>query len=149
MQPAGLLRARVDAATSVLTSGLPTHPFIARSKGEYGYFGSALTPRNYSAVTAAAMLTSKKAFAQVHGFDTDFARDFNDVDYCLKLLAKNYRIAWTPYAHFTHHEGASIVRRKADPREQKLFDQRWNTGGTDPYYSRALNQDLPRMYEAL
>ena len=134
----------------VMLPGGPTHPFIAQSKGEYGYFGSALTPRNYSAVTAAAMLTSKKAFAQVHGFDTGFARDFNDVDYCLKLRAKNYRIAWTPYAHFTHHEGVSIHRKAANPQEAQLFNDRWqNEQISDPYYSPALNPKLERIYEAL
>ena len=134
----------------VMLPGGPTHPFIAKSKSEHGYFGSALTPRNYSAVTAAAMLTSKKAFAQVHGFDTDFARDFNDVDYCLKLRAKNYRIAWTPYAHFTHHEGVSIHRKAANPEEAQIFNDRWqNEQISDPYYSPALNPKLERIYEAL
>ena len=134
----------------VMLPGGPTHPFIAKSKSEYGYFGSALTPRNYSAVTAAAMLTSKKVFAEVHGFDTDFARDFNDVDYCLKLRAKNYRIAWTPYAHFTHHEGVSIHRKAANPQEAQLFNDRWqNEQISDPYYSPALNPKLERIYEAL
>ena len=133
----------------MLPSG-PTHPFIAKAKREYGYFGSALTPRNYSAVTAAAMLTNKKAFEEVNGFDTQFARDFNDVDYCLKLRAKNYRIAWTPYAHFTHHEGVSIHRKAANPQEAQLFNDRWqNEQVTDPYYSPALNPKLERMYEAL
>jgi len=128
----------------------PTHPFIAKPKSEYGYFGSALTPRNYSAVTAAAMLTSKKAFEEVNGFDTQFARDFNDVDYCLKLRAMNYRIAWTPYAHFTHHEGVSIHRKAANPQEAQIFNDRWhNEQATDPYYSPALNPKLERMYEAL
>ncbi len=133
----------------MLPSG-PTHPFIAKSKSEYGYFGSALTPRNYSAVTAAAMLTSKKAFEEVNGFDTQFARDFNDIDYCLKLRARNYRIAWTPYAHFTHHEGVSIHRKAANPQEAQLFNDRWqNECVSDPYYSPALNPKLERMYEAL
>jgi GT2 family glycosyltransferase len=133
----------------MLPSG-PTHPFIGKSKNEYGYFGSALTPRNYCAVTAAAMLTSKSAFEQVGGFDTEFARDFNDVDYCLKLRAANYRIAWTPYAHFTHHEGVSIHRKAPNPAEAKLFTDRWhNEAAADPYYSKALNQKLERIYEAL
>jgi glycosyltransferase involved in cell wall biosynthesis len=130
----------------MLPSG-PTHPFIGKSQNEYGYFGSALTPRNYSAVTAAAMLTSKQAFEEVQGFDTAFARDFNDVDYCQKLRAKNYRVAWTPYAHFTHHEGVSIQRKAPNLDEVKLFNDRWQN--QDPYYSPALNQQLERIYEAL
>jgi len=132
----------------MLQSG-PTHPFIGKSSNEYGYFGSILTPRNYSAVTAAAMLVRISVFDELGGFDPQFARDFNDVDFCLKARLAGYRIAWTPYAHFTHHEGASIQRKNPDPQEQKLFDQRWSVVVPDPFYSVALNQDLNRIYEAL
>jgi hypothetical protein len=59
-------------------------------------------------------------------------------------------VAWTPYAHFTHYEGASIVRKKADPQESALFHERWDADyRVDPYYSPALNQNLLRTYEAL
>jgi GT2 family glycosyltransferase len=132
----------------MLPSG-PTHPWIAKSGNEYGYFGATLTPRNYSAVTAAAFLVRTELFDQLNGFDTVFARDFNDVDFCLRMRELGYRVAWTPYAHFTHHEGASIVRKKADPTEARLFAQRWNAKyQVDPYYSVALKTELDRMYEA-
>ncbi|HEY7821558.1 MAG TPA: glycosyltransferase family 2 protein, partial [Acidimicrobiia bacterium] len=91
-----------------------------------------------------------KAFDELGGFDTTFARDFNDVDYCLRLRAAGYRVAWTPYAHLTHHEGASIVRKAADPAELDEFGKRWaGQYSTDPYYSPALNPSLERIYEAL
>jgi GT2 family glycosyltransferase len=93
------------------------------------------------------MLTKTTVFDQVGGFDTEFATDFNDVDFCLRAREAGYRIAWTPFAHFTHHEGASIVRKKPDPAEQARFASKGWT--TDPYYSPALNQDLQRIYEAL
>ena len=132
----------------MLPSG-PTHPWIAKGGNEYGYFGATLTPRNYSAVTAAAFLVRTELFDQLGGFDTLFARDFNDVDFCLRMRDSGYRVAWTPYAHFTHHEGASIIRKKSDPRELSLFQHRWATKyQVDPYYSPALKSDLERMYEA-
>jgi GT2 family glycosyltransferase len=132
----------------MLPSG-PTHPWIAKSGNEYGYFGATLTPRNYSAVTAAAFLVRTELFDQLSGFDTVFARDFNDVDFCLRMRDLGYRVAWTPYAHFTHHEGASIIRKKSDPKEFALFQERWSTKyAIDPYYSPALKPDLDRMYEA-
>ena len=59
-------------------------------------------------------------------------------------------IIWTPYAHLTHHEGASIVRKSADPRELGEFQRRWvERYQVDPYYSPALNPRLERLYEAL
>jgi len=141
---------RLQHAGLVLLPSGPTHVHIAKSGNFPGYFGSTLTPRNYSAVTAAAMLTRTAAFDAVGGFDTEFARDFNDVDYCLRLQQSGYRVAWTPYAHLTHHEGASIVRKAADPHELAEFQRRWATKyQVDPFYSSALNPRLERIYEAL
>jgi len=132
----------------MLPSG-PTHPWIAKSGNEYGYFGATLTPRNYAAVTGAAILVRTELFDQLAGLDTRFARDFNDVDFCLRMREHGYRVAWTPYAHFTHHEGASIVRKISDPRELALFQERWaEKYAVDPYYSPALKPTIERMYEA-
>ena len=140
---------RLQHVGIVLLPSGPTHPFIGKPGGDYGYFGSTLTPRNYAAVTAAAMLTRTTVFDAVGGFDPAFARDFNDVDFCLRVGETGQRIAWTPYARFDHHEGASIVRRQADPREAALFAERWtNALESDPCYSPALNSRLDRIYEA-
>ena len=130
----------------MLPSG-PTHAWIGKPGKEYGYFGSILTPRNYSAVTAAAMLVRTSVFDELGGFDTAFARDFNDIDFCLRAQAAGLRVAWTPYAHLTHHEGASIVRKRADVAEQALFEERWAGAVPDRYYSIALNEQLARIYE--
>ena len=141
---------RFQHAGIVLLPSGPTHAHIAKAGSSPGYFGSTLTPRNYSAVTAAAMLTSRAVFDEVGGFDTAFARDFNDVDYCLRLGRAGYRVAWTPYAQFSHHEGASIVRKSADSHEAREFQARWSeVCERDPYYSPALNPKLERLYEAL
>jgi GT2 family glycosyltransferase len=139
---------RLQHAGIVLLPSGPTHAYISKPDGFPGYFGSTLTPRNYSAVTGAAMLTRVDGFDAVGGFDDAFARDFNDVDYCLRLREHGYRIAWTPYAHFTHHEGASITRKTADAAEYETFRKRW--GGAyevDPFYSAGLNDQLARLYE--
>ena len=111
---------RIQHAGIVLLPAGPTHAHIARPRSFPGYFGSTLTPRNFSAVTAAAMLIRSSTFDELDGFDIEFARDFNDVDFCLRARQAGYRIAWTPYAHLTHHEGASIVRKKADPQSKTL-----------------------------
>jgi O-antigen biosynthesis protein len=141
---------RLQHVGMVLLPSGPTHCWIAKPAKEPGYFGSTLTPRNYLAVTAAAMLVRTVVFDKVDGFDTAFARDFNDVDFCLRAHHAGHRVAWTPYAHFTHHEGASMSRKKADPAEAGLFRDRWSAVyPVDPYYSPALNQELARIYEAL
>ncbi len=133
----------------VLPSG-PTHCWIGRPGREPGYFGSTLTPRNYLAVTAAALLVRASVFDAVGGFDPIFARDYNDVDFCLRVHRSGQRVAWTPYAHFTHYEGATMARKKAESAEAEEFHRRWSsTYPVDPYYSPSLNPQLARIYEAL
>ena len=141
---------RIQHAGIVLLPSGPTHVHLGKPGSWPGYFGSTLTPRNFSAVTAAAMLVRTAVFDQVGGFDTNFARDFNDIDFCLRVREVGYRVAWTPYAHLTHHEGASIVRSTADPQEAAMFADRWAAAlNSDPFYSPALHHTLPRIYEAL
>jgi hypothetical protein len=138
---------RIQHAGLVNLPGGPTHVFIGKPASYPGYFGSALTPRNYSAVTAAAMVVRTDVFDAVGGFDEEFARDFNDVDFCLRVWQQGSRVAWTPYARFIHHEGASLERREPDRAEADLFSQRWATACPDPFYSPALHQTLGRLYQ--
>ncbi len=128
----------------------PHHVHIAHGGDWPGYFGSTLTPRHYSAVTAAALMVVTETFDALNGFDTTFARDYNDIDFCLRAREAGLRVAWTPYAHFTHYEGSSIVRKTPAASETSEFQSRWSHRyTTDPYYSPKLNPHLDRLYEAL
>jgi GT2 family glycosyltransferase len=72
-----------------------------------GYFGQPNIIRNYSAVTAACLLTRREVFEAVGGFNEDLAVAFNDVDFCLEACKAGYRIVYTPYARLYHYESAS------------------------------------------
>lgn len=139
---------RIQHAGILNIQGLPTHPFYNKGEHEYGYYGSLLTPRNYLAVTAAAALVRRSTFNEVNGFDESFAHDFNDIDFCLRVRELGYRNVWTPHAHFEHVEGASIIRREANPEEAELFKSRYQELlVNDPYYSKRLKQDVRHLYE--
>jgi GT2 family glycosyltransferase len=63
---------------------------------------------------------------------------FNDVDFCLRVREKGYRIAWTPYAELFHHESATRGF-DLDPREIEFMKRRWKDALlNDPYYNRNL-----------
>ncbi len=103
-----------------------------------GYLSYAKVTRNYSAVTAACMLTSKPLFESLGGFDEqNFAVAYNDVDYCYRLLAAGYRIVYCPEAELVHHEGASRGFRD-NPREPATFLQKYGDK-VDPYYNPNLS----------
>jgi len=119
------------------------HAFHQHAGASPGYASSALSVRNYSAVTAACMMTRREAFDAVGGFDERLAVDFNDVDYCLRLREAGYRIVFTPFATLYHHESASFGPRTQNPKEVELMHARWRTViDNDPYYHPDLTREF-------
>ena len=85
-------------------AGLAAHAFHQYPGVSPGYSGSAIMTRNYSAVTAACLMTRRRVFDDVGGFDERFPIDFNDVDYCLRLRRAGYRSRF-------HAVGAAVPSR--------------------------------------
>lgn len=114
-----------------------------------GYAERAQAIQNFSAVTAACMMTRREVFDLAHGFDeNNLAIAFNDVDFCLKVFEKGFQIVWTPYAELFHHESISrgpenSPRKLARfQREIRFVQQRWSDIlPYDPYYNPNLTQD--------
>lgn len=92
--------------------------------------------RNYSAVTAACMMVRKSTFEEIGGLDEGKLRvSFNDVDLCLKLRERGYRIVYTPYAELHHYESASRPHQ-SDLEEILHMRERWGeVMDADPYYN--------------
>jgi len=107
-----------------------------------GYNGYPAIIRNYSAVTGACMATRRTIYEQVGGFDTAFATDFNDTDFCLRLRRLGYRVVYTPFARLYHFESQTAVRSQQAPAERDLFVSRWQDVITnDPYHNPNLRKD--------
>jgi O-antigen biosynthesis protein len=87
--------------------GIAGHSHRYMAEHSPGYFGQLNVTRNYSAVTAACLLTRREVFETVGGFNEDLAVAFNDVDFCLEVRRAGYRIVYTPYARLYHYESAS------------------------------------------
>ena len=122
--------------------GIAAHAFHQHPGASAGYASSALSIRNYSAVTAACLMSRRSVFTEVGGFDEAFPVDFNDVDYCLRLGRAGYRTVFTPYAQLYHHESASVGARVPDRKEIELMRERWGAIiDDDPYYNPNLTRD--------
>lgn len=105
-----------------------------------------LLTRQVSAVTAACMVVRRDRFLEVGGFDeVQFPVAFNDVDLCLKLGERGYRILWTPKARLMHLESASRGSDKQQEtaarlrREAAQMHARWAARlAQDPFYNPNL-----------
>lgn len=86
------------------------HQFVNLPKGQPSYLACADVDREVSCVTAACLMSSAEAFDRVGGFDQNIAVAYNDVNYCLALRAKGYRILYTPSVELYHFESISRGR---------------------------------------
>ncbi len=125
--------------------GLAEHIFEGLGEDVVGLNFLTHLARNVSAVTAACMLTSKAVFDQVNGFDqTNFAMEFNDVDYCLRLAQAGKRIVFSPQSVLLHHGGQSRGGLEFRPRERVKFLRRYRAI-KDPFYNESIDLDRTPM----
>ena len=123
--------------------GKAAHAFWGFPHDHPGYYDFARVVRNYSAVTAACLMTRKSVFDEVGGFDEAFAIAYNDIDLCLRLRERGYLVVYTPYALLYHHQSAS--RGAYDPGKDRepeaLLRARWGAViENDPYYNPHLTR---------
>lgn len=125
-------------------AGVAAHAFHQHPGVSPGYFGSAMIPRNYSAVTGACLMTRREVFEKVGRFDERFPIDFNDVDYCLRVGQAGHRVVYTPWARLYHHESVSFGARRQEAEGLGEMRRRWgHLIDRDPYYSPHLTRDFP------
>ncbi|HBI43916.1 MAG TPA: hypothetical protein DDY78_13855 [Planctomycetales bacterium] len=130
---------RIQHAGVAVLDGRPQHPFYAHHGEHPGYFNNLLVPRNCYAVTGACLMTRADVFHSAGGFDEALPLNYNDIDYCLRLIASGRRVVWTPYARLYHHE---LGTRPAEvrPEETDALRQRWGKSWAhDPYYNPNLS----------
>lgn len=113
-----------------------------------GYYGRAKVINNYSAVTAACLMTKKDLYDKVEGLDENLEVAFNDVDYCMKIRSIDKLVVYTPYAKLYHYESKTRgyedtpEKKRRFNREINFFKRKWSKElkDGDPYFN--INLDL-------
>jgi GT2 family glycosyltransferase len=120
------------------------HAFKGLAGDGQHYFDFPDVIRNVSAVTGACLMTRAAVFREAGGFDEEtFAVAFNDIDLCLKIGQKGYRVLYTPHALLYHHEAFSKTPEDIvpHPAEVAAMQQKWkDVIAADPYYSPNLTR---------
>jgi GT2 family glycosyltransferase len=138
---------RIQHAGIILgVSGIAEHSHRRFPREVVGYASRTHVSQNFSAVTGACMVLRRNVFDEVNGFDeVNLPVAFNDIDLCLRITDRGYRILWTPYAELYHLESASrgfgdiqrISRRFRD--EINYMNKKWgHVIANDPHYSPNL-----------
>jgi O-antigen biosynthesis protein len=98
--------------------------------------------REHTAVTGACLLTSRRCFDAVGGFDDGLPVVFNDVDYCLRLRQLGWRSVVAAGAELIHHE--SVSRGGIPERGDHIrFRDRWSPllPMIDPFWHPCLGTE--------
>jgi O-antigen biosynthesis protein len=119
--------------------GVAAHAHKYYSASHAGYFSRLEVVQNFSAVTAACMMTRREVYDKVGGFnETDLAVAFNDVDFCLRVREAGYEIIYTPFAELYHHESVSRGLRLSGD-EIGYMQRTWGRRlFQDPFYNPNL-----------
>jgi len=127
---------RYQHAGVVAVGGNPGHPYYGFPPDFPGYHENLRVPCNYLAVTAACMMTRRSVFHEAGGLSLSFPSNYNDVDFCLKVRHRGYRVVFTPAAELYHFESSSRGPGPVASHELELLRTRWGTLLTnDPYYN--------------
>lgn len=138
------------AGISVGIAGIAGNLLVGLPYGTHGYYGYEATTRNVAAVTGACLFARREMYRKVGFMDEKlFKVAFNDVDFCLKILEKGYRIVYNPFVEMIHYE--SKTRGYEDTPEKKArfenevknFKEKWADflKKGDPYYNPNLSRD--------
>lgn len=129
--------------------GVAGHAHTYQPRGHPGQACRGLLAQDLSVVTGACMILRRGVYEEVGGFDeTHLPIAFNDVDLCLRIRDRGYRIVWTPHAELYHHESASRgyeetpTQQARFEREERFMKERWGSAlKVDPAYNPNLALD--------
>ena len=129
--------------------GMAGHAFIGASRYDMGYMGRIACAQDYSAVTAACLMTKKEVYMAVGGLSENFVVAFNDIDYCLKVRELGKLVVFNPYAELHHYESKSRGLEDTSEKierfngEVEMLTDKWHSllEEGDPYYNPNLTLD--------
>lgn len=101
---------------------------------------------NYSAVTAACLMVTRRKYLEAGGLDESFAVAYNDVKFCFDLLDKGYYNVVRADAVLYHHEslsrGSDVLDKAKYERlvkeRHRLYTAYPDLQGRDPFYNPNL-----------
>jgi glycosyltransferase involved in cell wall biosynthesis/GT2 family glycosyltransferase len=122
----------------------PGHAFFGHPAEQVSYYFQAEIARPCAAVTAACLLTPRRLFLDLGGFDEKrYAVSMNDVDYGLRVAQRGLRVVYVGGAELFHYESRTRSRRD-DPAELAHFRRAYGHL-PDRYYNPNLSN--VRTYE--
>jgi len=143
LYPDGTLQ---HAGITIGPGGVAAHLCRGAARDDPGHGGMLRHTRSVAAVTGACMVLRRAVFDAVGGLEAEhLAVTHNDIDLCLRVRARGWRVVCTPRAELYHREAASRgaddsgEQRDRVQRECAYLVQRW---GAVAEHDPTLNPNL-------
>jgi O-antigen biosynthesis protein len=139
--------------------GIGAHDRVAwhfgegRTRDDPGYFGQFALTRELAACTGACLAFRRALYQEVGGLDEEHLPiAYNDIDLCLRLRQRGYKIIWTPFAEL-YHLGSASRGLDTAPNNAERFRQdieymrtRWGSVlDNDPFYNPNFSKADPHF----
>ena len=111
----------VQHAGLEMVNGLPDHVF----RGVAADDENVSQARDLDMVTGACLLIRRELFESVGAFDTGYLNGVEDVDLCLRVRERGFRVVYCPASILDHHEGTSDGRYDCVDENVERFRMRW------------------------
>ena len=128
--------------------GLAHHIYRQAGDTHADLFGSVDWYRDYLAVTGACLLVRRQVFDEVGGFDERYRIAYSDIEMCLRIHRRGYRIVYTPFARLRHDEGATRGGVVPPSDTRRALDHMGDlVSSGDPYFHPGLSHEslLPAL----
>ncbi len=135
------------AGVIVGAGSIAAHHSWRSRENDGGYLNTLACAREFSAVTFACAMVRKSDFFQFGALDEALGVAYNDIDFCLRMIALGKRVIYTPYAELFHHESLSRGREDTPEKQARiageaaLFEERHREilENGDPFYNPNLS----------
>ena len=126
-------------------NGIPDHPF----RNLPGDHPEANVPKELDMVTGACLLIRRELFFECGGFDEQFKNGVEDIDLCLKVRLKGYKVMYDPKSTLYHYEGRTPGRFNHIKENLQIFFSRWRQYFDDhgKFFVKAENQKILIKWE--
>jgi len=100
--------------------------------------------REYSGVTGACLMIAKHKYNEVGGLSEFLAVQFNDIDFCFRVLRAGYYNIYNPHCILYHNESASRKNKFEDSANSEYIymKKKWNEFRVnDPFYNPNFSRE--------
>ena len=103
--------------------GAAAHRWYRCERNQEGYLYTLEAPNDVSCCTAACLMTSRKRWEEMNGFNEELTVQFNDVDYGIRLLKAGFFNVFLPSVELYHYESKSRGIDRDKKAVKRFFEE--------------------------